>query len=126
MSHTIKISSGSVQLEAALNDSPTAITIWNKLPMEGRASLWGDEIYFPIPVNIGVEEDALAEMNVGDIAFWPPGSAFCIFFGRTPASKGSAPVAASEVNAVGHIIGDLSSLRSVRAGQTVRLERSDS
>jgi hypothetical protein len=123
MSRTIRIISDGLQLEAALNDSPTAITIWNKLPMDGRASLWGEEIYFPIPVNIGVEEDAQAEVNVGDIAFWPPGSAFCIFFGRTPASTGSTPVAASEVNAIRHISGDLSSLRSVRAGQTMRLER---
>jgi len=122
MPRTIKIICDGVQLEATLNDSPTANTIWNKLPIEGRASLWGEEIYFSIPVSVEAEADAQTEVNVGDIAFWPPGSAFCIFFGRTPASTGSAPVAASAVNALGQITGDLSGLRSVRNGQTVRLE----
>ncbi len=123
MTRIIRISSGNVQLDATLNDSPTAHTIWNKLPLEGQASLWGDEIYFEIPVNVGAEDDAQAEVKVGDIAFWPPGSAFCIFFGRTPASTGAAPMAASAVNPLGHIDGDLRDLRTIKSGQIVRLER---
>jgi hypothetical protein len=71
-----------------LGNGPTAEEVWNELPIEGEAQLWGDEIYFPIPVSTEAEPEAWEEVEVGDVGYWPPGNALCLFFGRTPASTG--------------------------------------
>jgi uncharacterized protein len=72
-------------MEAELNDSKIAALIWEALPLSAAASTWGDEIYFAIPVKIGLE-NAVSVVREGDLAYWPEGSCFCIFFGKTPAS----------------------------------------
>ena len=86
---TIRISAGPVTVFASLGDSPTARDVLAALPITGRASTWGDEIYFGIPVHADEEPGASAVVNAGDIAYWPPGSALCLFFGPTPASRGN-------------------------------------
>ncbi len=53
----------------------------------GAPETWGDEIYFAIPVSLK-EDGPRATVEVGDLGYWPPGRAFCIFFGPTPASRG--------------------------------------
>lgn len=118
----IRITAGGVTAEAELNDSPTAQAILDALPITGRASTWGDEIYFTIPVEMAREADARAEMAVGELAYWPDGNAFCIFFGPTPASSGDAPVAASPVNVLGIVKGDATAFKAVASGEDVRLE----
>lgn len=118
----IRITAGGVTAEAELNDSPTAQAIFDALPITGRASTWGDEIYFTIPVEMAREADARAEMAVGELAYWPDGNAFCIFFGPTPASSGDAPVAASPVNVLGIVKGDATAFKAVASGEDVRLE----
>ena len=123
MSRRLRIACGDQQYIALLNDSPTAETLWQALPITSRASTWGDEIYFSIPVDAALEAGARAEVAVGDIAYWPPGSAFCIFFGPTPSSSGSEPVAASPVNVIGRVEGALEGLGALRSGETVRLEQ---
>jgi len=97
--------------------------LWSALPIEGSANRWGDEIYFGIPVTVGLEE-AQQTVDVGDIGYWPPGKAFCIFFGPTPASKGKEPRAASPVNVFARIVGDPLVFRKVKDGDKVRIERS--
>jgi uncharacterized protein len=72
-------------MEAELNDSKIAALIWEALPLSAAASTWGDEIYFAIPVKIGLE-NAVSVVQKGDLAYWPEGRCFCIFFGITPAS----------------------------------------
>lgn len=119
----ITISAGDVSMPAELNDSPTAQQIWEALPIEGRANTWGDEIYFEIPVVAGQEPDARADVEVGELGYWPAGHAFCIFFGPTPASTGERPRAASPVNILGHVLGDATQFRAVRAGTRVRIAR---
>ena len=119
----ITISAGNVSVPAELNDSPTARQIWQALPIEGSANRWGDEIYFEIPVVADQEPDARADVSVGDLGYWPPGKAFCIFFGRTPVSTGERPRAASPVNMVGRVQGDATQFRSVRPGVRVRIVR---
>lgn len=123
MPRHIHIRCDNQQWTAQLNDGPTADALWDALPIESRASTWGEEIYFSIPVEAALEDAAQTEVALGDIAYWPPGSAFCIFFGRTPASTGSAPVAASAVNVIGQVQGSLDDLHSVRSGAAIRLER---
>jgi hypothetical protein len=122
MARSIRITAGQVVATAELNDSKTAVAIWETLPIEAKADTWGDEIYFGIPVR--AEADAAKEVvALGDLAFWPPGHAFCIFFGPTPASRGDEIRPASPVNVVGRVNGDATVFKKVRAGTRVTLER---
>jgi hypothetical protein len=110
-------------VEAALTDeSPdTARRIWEALPIEARANTWGDEIYFGIPVDAD-PENPREVVDLGDLAYWPPGNAFCIFFGRTPASRGDEIRPASAVNVFGKVKGDPKVFKKVRSGERVRIE----
>jgi len=111
-------------VEASLTDeSPeTAKAVWEALPIEARANTWGDEIYFGIPVKQG-PENPREVVGLGDLAYWPPGNAFCIFFGRTPASRGDEIRPASAVNVFGKVEGDPKVFKKVRSGDRVRIER---
>ena len=111
-------------VEASLTDeSPeTAKALWEALPIEASANTWGDEIYFGIPVKVG-PENPREVVALGDLAYWPPGSAFCIFFGRTPASRGDEIRPASAVNVFGKVEGDPKAFKKVRSGDRVRIER---
>jgi hypothetical protein len=119
----IRIIAAKVSVEAILNDSPTATKVWDALPIDGRGSTWGEEIYFSIPVEAKQEKDAREVVAVGELGYWPPGSAFCIFFGRTPASTDEKPRAASAVNILGRVQGDATAFKAVPSGARVRLER---
>ena len=119
----IVITVGTVTLTAELNESATAKEIWNHLPMQSTASIWGDEIYFEIPVEVPQAPDARADVEVGALAYWPVGRAFCIFFGPTPVSTGKQPRAYSPVNVIGQMTGDISELRGIGHGTPVRVAR---
>jgi hypothetical protein len=121
---TLRIVAGSVAARATLDDSRTARAIWAALPIEAAAQTWGDEVYFPVPVTVP-EDEAQAVVALGDLGYWPPGRAFCIFFGPTPASHGDECRPASPVNVFGRIDGDPTVFRAVRAGTRVRLERAE-
>ena len=121
----LRIRAGQVEAAADLVASSTADAIWQALPIQGRANRWGDEIYFEIPVQRAAEPDARDVVQSGEIAYWPPGAAFCIFFGPTPASRGDEIRAASPVNVVGQIDGDAAVFKRVRGGTAVILERSE-
>ncbi len=123
MSRTIKITCASIQLTAELDDTPTAQAIWNALPLQGHANRWGEEIYFTIPLQLPAEPGARQEMAVGELAYWPQGPAFCIFFGPTPVSLDDTPRAFSPVNPFGRIVGDASALQPVTDGDLVVVER---
>ncbi len=125
MSRRITISAASVTVEAMLNDTPTARQIWEALPITGRANVWGDEIYFEIPVRAEQAPDARAEVEVGELGYWPVGHAFCIFFGPTPVSTDERPRAYSPVNIVGHVLGDTTLFRQVPPGSKITLSRSE-
>lgn len=119
----IKISAGDVVVQARLYDNPTADAIWDRLPIEGRANRWGDEIYFGIPVAVEEAADANDVVEMGELGYWPPGSALCIFFGPTPASRGEEIRAASPVNRFGRVEGDPTVLKAVKSGEKVTVER---
>lgn len=123
MERKIKIAAGSVTVQAVLNDSACAAKIWEALPIEARGETWGDEIYFGIPVQAPLERDAKEVVEVGDLGFWPPGHAFCIFFGPTPASRGGEVRPASAVNVVGKISGDAKIFKLVPSGAKVKIEK---
>jgi hypothetical protein len=121
MPRRITITAGKVQVVAELNDTATARAIAEALPIQARADRWGGEIYFSIPVETGIEAGAREVVQAGEIGYWPPGRAFCIFFGRTPASEGDEIRAASAVNIVGRIEGSLEALWNVPDGAKISL-----
>ncbi len=118
---TIRITAGDVSVTATLDDTDTADAIWNALPITARANTWGDEIYFAIDVYLD-EADAQEVVALGDLGYWPPGHAFCLFFGRTPMSLGNEIRPASPVNVFGHIQGDATILKEVPAGIEITVE----
>lgn len=108
-----------------VSESPeTRRALAEAFPLEGRAARWGDELYFDVPVEVGAETSARAEVEPGTVAYWPQGPALCLFWGPTPASTGSAPRAASPVNVVGRL-NDAVPLSDLPegAGATVRVAR---
>ena len=120
---TVTVQTGNIILKAGLNDSETADMIYDLLPVSGKANVWGDEIYFSIPAHIEQAPDAVQEVEVGDMAFWPLGDAFCIFFGRTPVSISEIPRAYSPVNVFGRINGDAARLKDVKNGDVIKVSK---
>lgn len=123
MQERIRIQTGGLEFHAVLNDTATAQAIMEALPFVGEANLWGGEIYFSIPVRSVLESGARDVLQAGEIGYWPPGTALCLFFGKTPVSEGDEIRAASEVNIVGRIEGDLDELWNVPDGAEVLLTR---
>jgi len=120
----IMITVEDLKMYAELNNSETAKKIWEALPIKGSANTWGDEIYFSIPVKVE-SENAKAVVSEGDLGYWPPGNAFCIFFGLTPASQGDEIRPASPVNVFGKIIGDSKVFKKVRSGAKIIIEKGE-
>lgn len=115
-------SAGEVLAELTEENPKTAQTVWNALPIEGRIKTWGDEIYFSIPVTLEAENPR-GNVKLGELGYWPPGSAFCIFFGPTPASQGDEIRPASPVNVFGYVLGDSKVFKKVKSGERIRLEK---
>jgi hypothetical protein len=109
-------------MEAELNDTPTAQHIAAALPMHASFNTWGDEIYFTIPVQAEPDESAQEVVDMGDLGYWPPGKAFCIFFGPTPMSQPGKIMPASAVNVIGKVIGDATRFKDVMRERNVVLE----
>ncbi len=123
MSTRVEIVAGEVHVEAELNDGETGRAVAAALPIRSTVQRWGEEIYFRIEVEAALEAGAKAEVSVGDLAYWPTGQAFCMFFGATPVSEPGQIRAASAVTIVGKMTGDFSGLGKVGEGAPVRIER---
>jgi hypothetical protein len=123
MEKKIRILVSDLKVEAELNESKTAQLIWEDLPIKAKTNLWGEEIYFAIPIRTGLEQGAREVVSSGELGYWPSGHAFCIFFGPTPASRGEEIRAASAVNVIGKILSDPKLLRSVKDGTNIVLEK---
>jgi len=118
---------GDAQLEAELFDDLCPVTvsaILGALPITGIVSRWGDEIYFSTSV-IAPEENQKELVEIGDLGYWLPQKAFCIFFGPTLASTGDEIRPASAVNVFGRIIGDATVLNRVSEGDRIVIDRAD-
>ena len=121
----IVIQVGKTTLNGVLNDSASAQAVGAALPLTASGNVWGDEIYFAIPVHLDEAADAREEVLVGTLAYWPPGNALCIFYGPTPVSGGQTPRAYSPVNVLGSISGDATVLRGAKSGVAVKISRAD-
>ena len=113
---------GNLSMEAELNDTPTAQQVAAALPIRASFNTWGDEIYFAIPVQAESDESAQEVVDIGDLGYWPPGKAFCIFFGQTPMSQPGKIMPASAVNIIGKIIGDATRFKDVMRERDVVIE----
>ena len=121
MPRAIRITAGTITLDAELNDSKSAAAIAAALPIEAKAQTWGDEIYFDIGLTLpGESPQEIVEL--GDLGYWPPGQAFCIFFGPTPMSRGDEIRPASAVNVVGRVLGDARAFKRAPGRSRVRIE----
>ncbi|MDD1770152.1 MAG: hypothetical protein LUO79_03615 [Methanomassiliicoccales archaeon] len=105
-----------------LNESSTADAVWLALPFETFVNVWGEEIYFEIPVDMRLENGQKV-MEVGDVAYWPEGKALCFFFGPTPVSKGPEPVAIGPVTPIGKVVENLEGLKLVGDRMRASLDR---
>ena len=123
MGKKIRITAGVIEAKAELNDTRTAQAIWEALPIKGVVHLWGDEIYFSIPLSLKLEAGQEV-VSIGDLGYWPDGRAFCIFFGLTPASRGDEIRPASPVTVFGKIIGDATVLKKVATGTEITIRSS--
>lgn len=122
MSRQIKITAGEISATATLADNNMANLIWEACPIKSVARTWGDEIYFDIDVDTE-GEDLVPTVGMGDLAYWPPGPAFCIFFGPTPMSSGEEIRPASPVSVFGQVDGDPSLFKPVRSGTPITVEQ---
>lgn len=118
MGKKIHIRAGAIEAEAELNDTGTAQAIWETLPIKGRVNLWGDEIYFSIPLSLELEAGQEL-VKIGELGYWPEGNAFCIFFGPTPVSRGDEIRPASPVTVFGKVIGDATVFKKAITGTEI-------
>ena len=115
--------SATISTQTDVFDTPTGRAILESLPLESIANVWGEEIYFDIPLTLDAELDAREDVAVGDLGYWSRGPAFCIFFGPTPVSRGPKPWAYSPVNVFGSVLGDAKDFKSVPDGAQIRVDR---
>jgi uncharacterized protein len=122
---SLKITVGRVAIQAELLDTPTADMIWDALPFEGRATRWGDEVYFTAPVQAEREEGAREVVEPGEIAYRADGAAVILAWGPTPVSEAGEIRVASPANVFARTGGDLSVLKDTEAGDLIVVERLD-
>ena len=118
MGNKIRITAGAIETEAELNNTRTAQEIWEALPIKSRVNLWGDEIYFSIPLSLQLEAGQEV-VSIGDLGYWPDGNAFCIFFGPTPVSQRDEIRPASPITVFGKVIGDAAVFKKVATGTKI-------
>jgi len=121
----IRISWESGEMFGQLEDTPTARQVFEALPCEANAHTWGEEVYFDVPVNAQLEEDAVQVVPPGTICFWVQGSSLALPYGPTPISEGNECRLVTEVNVLGKSEDDPRTLAAIRDGDRIRVERAD-
>lgn len=118
MGRKILIACRDFEVEAELLEErcpKTCDAIWNALPLEAELEVWKEEVYFDIPVRIA-PENPTSKTSAGDVAYWPEGQGFCIFFGR------SQPI--SKVNVFARVREGVELFKLVKTGDSIKVKRS--
>ena len=118
----IRIEIEGLEFTIEINSTQLADLVWDKLPMEGSINLWGDEIYFQTDIEFE-PNDLKQVVGIGDVAFWPPGKALCLFFGQTPMSTRDEIRPASGVDVFGKLLVEPKLLKVVKPGQSINLAK---
>lgn len=122
MKRQVRIKVGQVVALAEFYETKTADAIWQALPLESNMHTWGEEIYFSILLKMELEAGQEV-VELGNLGYWPPGNAFCIFFGPTPVSRPGEIRAASAVDVFGSLVDDPKVFRKVKDGGNIVVER---
>lgn len=109
------------ELVVELDEGPVANELWDRLPLETRATLRGEELYFPVLLPTATEAPESKAIEVGDVAYWPPENALCLFCGNTHARTDKD----DPVTPVGCIVGGMEDCGLVRQNETLRIEASE-
>jgi len=120
--HKLKMTISKVVIRAELFDTPTANAIWQSLPFDSSAHIWGREVYFSTPAKVQLEPDAKDVVEAGELAFWVEGQSIAIGFGPTPVSRGNEIRLVSPTNIWGRALDDVRQLAGVREGASIRVE----
>ena len=115
----LRLTAGSVTVELALGNTPTAKALAEAVPFESRAQTWGEEVYFTTPVSAKLEPDAKQVVEPGTVCFWTQGDALALPYGRTPISTDEKPKLANPCNVLGSIVGDPMALARIKAGDKI-------
>ena len=118
----IRIEIEGLEFTIEINSTQLADLVWDKLPMEASINLWGDEIYFQTDIEFE-PNDLKQVVGIGDVAFWPPGKALCLFFGQTPMSTRDEIRPASGVDDFGKLLVEPKLLKVVKPGQSINLAK---
>jgi len=110
------------EIVGVVNETPTAKAVYAALPVSAKASTWGDEVYFDLPVETELAPDARPVVDPGTICYWVQGGALALPFGPTPISQGNECRLISAVNVLGTLEGDPALLGTIRDGNTITLE----
>ena len=116
---------GEIKINASLRNTPTARAVTAALPIQSSAQTWGEEVYFATPVESELESDARSIVEAGEIAFWVEGQCIAIGFGPTPISQGNEIRLAARTNIWADAIDDVRQLKSVTAGDSIRVDWAD-
>lgn len=104
-----------------LDEGPVARELWERLPLETSATLRGEEVYFPVLLPTATEAPEPKAVEVGDVAYWPPEHALCLFCGDTDARTDKG----DPLSPVGRIVGGMENCGLVRQNETLRIEASE-
>jgi uncharacterized protein len=118
----VRISWGGGAVTAILSDTPTTRKLIEVLPQTSQASTWGNEVYFEVPVQTELEDDAYTVVDAGTVCFWVQGASVAIPFGPTPISVGDECRLVTAINAIGRIEGDPTHLSSIQDGDEITVE----
>jgi len=92
----------------------TVDALVRRLPLEGRAALLKGGIYFPVPLELGMEK-AKRIAQKGTLAYWPMGRALCVFYEKT---KPYSPV-----NHIGRVKENLEMFRQIKTGTKITIQK---
>jgi len=118
----IRIAWNGGEVIANLLEKSSVKQLVSALPCDARASTWGDEVYFELPVKMALEPDAQQVVEPGTVCYWVEGSSLALPFGRTPASQGDEPRLVTRCYVLGKIEGDPRELKKVKPGVAIRVE----